>query len=78
MQKIVYEIENRDALFAQLRAGGKAIVEDVTIDFVNGRLINCFVIVDDAPPMGTELLAAADERILALEYENLILKEGLA
>ncbi len=32
----------------------------------------------DQPPGEPDLLAAADERILELEYENLILKEGLA
>lgn len=32
----------------------------------------------EQPPAGNDLLAAADERILELEYENLILKEGLA
>lgn len=49
--RIYYEIENRDALFAQLAAEGKEVVSDVTIDLdENGRLTNCYCEVIDAPP----------------------------
>lgn len=47
MNRIDYEIENRDALFAQLVIEGKIIIEDVTIDLVDGRLSTCYFIVDD-------------------------------
>lgn len=76
-QRIEYEIENRASVFAQIAADGKVVVEDVTIDLVDGRLTNCFVEVIDAPAAEPDLLAEADERILALEYENLLLQERL-
>ena len=76
-QRIEYEIENRASVFEQIEADGKVVVEDVTINLVDGRLTNCFVEVIDAPATEPDLLAAADERILELEYEILLLQEGL-
>ena len=80
--QINYEIEQRSELIAWLDASGLEMSEDETINLVNGRLTNCFLIARSANQVvkgeTADLLAAADERILALEYENLILKEGLA
>ena len=76
-QRIEYEMENRASVFAQIAVDGKVVVEDVTINLVDGRLTKCFVEVIDAPAAEPDLLAVADERILALEYENLLLQEGL-
>ena len=49
MERIDYEIENRDATFAALAAAGRQIVEDVTINLVDGVLQTCYCIVQDAP-----------------------------
>ena len=77
--KVEYQFQNRDATLTQIMNAGKIIVEDATIDLdENGIPTNCFVIADDAPPAEPDLLAAADQRILDLEYENLMLQEGLA
>ena len=76
MQRIDYKIEERNTLFAQLRAAGKVVAEDVTIDLdANGIPRTCYCIIEDAQP---DLLAEADARILELEYQNIILREGLA
>ncbi len=79
MQKVEYPFENREAMIEQLDAEGKRRVEDILID-LDANLIpqTCYFIVYDEQPSDPDLLAAADGRILALEYENLILKEGLA
>ena len=51
MQRIDYEVEDRDTIFAQIASEGKMVREDVTIDLdENGRLTNCYAIVEDAPP----------------------------
>ena len=51
MGRIYYQIENRDALFAQLAAEGKVVVSDTTINLdENGRLTDCSCEVIDAPP----------------------------
>lgn len=78
MQKVEYRFENREAVMEQLDAEGKRRTEDVLID-LDANLIpqTCYFMVEDTPPPDPDLLAAADERIIALEYENLILKEGL-
>ena len=62
--------------FAQIAVDGKVVVEDVTINLVDGRLTKCFVEIIDAPAPEPDLLAAADERILELEYELILAKEG--
>ena len=80
--QINYEIEQRSELIAWLDASGLEVSEDKTINLVDGRLTNCFLIARSADQAvdgeTADLLAEADERILELEYENLILKEGLA
>lgn len=79
MEKRTYNISDRDTVFIQAASEKKTVVEDVTTDLdENGRPTKCFVVVEDVPPAEPDLLAEADERILELEYENLILKEGLA
>lgn len=51
MEVIRYEIENRDAVAAQLAAEGKIVVSDTTIGLdENGRLEHCYCEVEDAPP----------------------------
>ena len=78
MQRVDYNIADRDETFANLLAAGKNIVEDVTIDLdENGAPQTCYFMVEDAPEPQPDLLAEADARILELEYENLMLKEGL-
>ena len=78
MEIVEYRFENRETVIEQLDAEGKRRIEDVLID-LDANLIpqTCYFMVEDAPPTDPDLLAAADERILTLEYENLILKEGL-
>ncbi len=49
MARIDYNIEDRDATLAALTAAGRQIVEDVTIDLVDGVLQTCYCIVQDAP-----------------------------
>lgn len=50
MERINYNIADRDALFAQLRAEGKAIVEDVTIDLdEHGVPQTCYCVAVDMP-----------------------------
>lgn len=63
--RVNYEIENRDTVSAQLKADGKVIVEDVTIDLVDGRLTNCYFEVIDAPPTFKDETA---DMQAALEY----------
>lgn len=77
MERIDYIITERDVLFANLRAAGKSIVEDVTINLdAQGVPQTCYCIVEDAPEPQPDMLAEADARILELEYENLLLKGG--
>ena len=79
MRKVEYRLENREAVIEQLDAEGKRRIEDVLINLdANHIPQTCNFIVDDTPPSDPDLLAAADKRILTLEYENLILKEGLS
>lgn len=85
MERRTYQIEERDAVLAQLLTEGKQYNDYTLEPDENGRYTNCYVEISDTlafePPLEddtTALLAAADERILELEYENLILKEGLA
>ena len=79
MEKRMYEIEERAATLAQIEAEGKTYVADNIIDLdENGRPTNCYFMVVDAPPPEPDLLAEADEYILELEYQNLLLKEELA
>lgn len=47
MERIDYEIEQRQAVIDQIAARGRTVVEDVTIDLVDGRLANCYFIVED-------------------------------
>lgn len=50
-ERIVYEIEDRDVVYAQIIAEDKAVVNDVTIDLdENGRHTTCYFDVIDAPP----------------------------
>ena len=70
---INYEIENRNALFAQLKSEGKEVVSDVTIGLdENGRLKECYCEVVDTPPAEpdetADLLEAA--AIMGLEPEE--------
>ncbi len=77
MQRIDYTVAERDALFENLRAAGKSIVEDVTINLdTQGVPQTCYCLVTDAPKPQPDLFAEADARILELEYENLMLKGG--
>jgi hypothetical protein len=46
--RIDYNIENRDTVLADLAAQGKRVVEDNTINLVNGVLQDCYCIVEDA------------------------------
>ena len=79
MQKVEYRFKNREAVIVQLEVEGKRRVEDILIDLdANFIPQTCYFMVEDTPQSEPDLLAAADERILALEYENLILKEGLS
>ena len=79
MERIEYTIETRDATLAALTEAGKIIVEDVTINLdAQGVPQTCYCVVVDMPEPQPALLAEADARILDLEYENLLLKEGLA
>lgn len=78
MQKVEYRFENREAVIEQMDAEGKRRIEDILIDLDVYHIPQiCYFIVEDAPPSDPDLLAAADERILVLEYENLILKAGM-
>jgi hypothetical protein len=78
MEHIDYAFSQRDAMLENLRASGKSIVEDVTIDLdAQGVPQTCYCMVVDAPEPQPDLLADADARILDLEYENLLLKGGL-
>lgn len=53
MERMDYDISVRDALFANLAAAGKIVVEDVTIDLDgNGRLTTCYCIVTNAEEAG--------------------------
>jgi len=54
VERINYEIENREAIIAAIAAAGKVIVEDIMIDIVDGRHTNCFFMVVDAPPAEVE------------------------
>lgn len=47
MERIDYEIEDRQALMDQLAAENRHVVEDVTINLVDGRLTTCYFIVED-------------------------------
>jgi hypothetical protein len=49
-ETILYEIENRAQVFADIEANGWAIEHDATIDKVNGRYTNCKVVVETEPP----------------------------
>ncbi len=76
--KISYEIENRDAVIAQIRADEKNIVMDVTIDIVGERLSNCYFIVEDAPaepPPGGDSEEMDDMRA-ALDTLGVVPEEG--
>ena len=75
--RIEYQIEDRGTVIEQINASGMVIVNDVTINLVNGRFATCYFEVVDAPLIEPSL-ADADARILELEYENLLLQEGLA
>ncbi len=79
MEKRPFHFFDYDSALLQIAAEGKAAVERVLIDLdENGIPTNCYFIVQDLPSAEPDLLAAADQRILELEYENLILQEGLA
>lgn len=79
MQKVYYEIENREEALMQIEAAGKMVVEDVTIDIVGERLSNCYFVVDDAPaeptPPGGDTEEMADMRA-ALETLGVAPEEG--
>lgn len=78
VNRIDYQLKNRDAVLAQIAANGQVYVEDVTIDLDEADVPQtCYFLVEDAPPAQPDLLAEADARILELEYENLMQKEGL-
>ena len=49
MERTDYEIQNRDTVLADLVAQGKQVIEDVTINLVNGVLRDCYCIVENAP-----------------------------
>lgn len=80
MERIDYNIADRDTLFETLRAAGKTIVEDVTIDLdTQGVPQTCYCMVVDAPEIAPQpdLLAEADARILDLEYALCLAEGGL-
>lgn len=78
MERIEYNISERETLFANLRAAGKAIAEDVTINLdANGVPQECYCMVVDAPEPQPDLLAEADATILDLTYRLLLAEGGL-
>jgi hypothetical protein len=48
MERIDYNIEDRDTVLADLAAQGKQMIEDVTINIVDGVLQTCYCIIQDA------------------------------
>lgn len=77
-KRLDYNFADRDTALAALAAAGKQVVEDVTINLdAQGTPQTCYFMAVDAPMPQPDLLAEADARILDLEYENLMLKEGL-
>ncbi|HMM31889.1 MAG TPA: hypothetical protein PKB13_08955 [Clostridia bacterium] len=79
MDRIDYNISEREALFANLRAAGKDIAEDVTINLdAQGVPQTCYCMVVDAPEPQPDPLAEAYTQIVDLSYENLLLKGGVS
>ena len=58
MERIDYEIEDRQAVMDQIAADGKAVVEDVTINIVDGRLTSCYLLVVEAQNESADMSAA--------------------
>jgi hypothetical protein len=77
--RVDYSIKDRDTVITGLIVQGKRITEETLINLdVQGVPQTCYFIVEDAPTPQPDLLAEADARILQLEYENLLLKGGVA
>lgn len=78
MQRIDYNFSDRDATLANIRAVGKVVTQDVTIDLdAQGVPQTCYCIAEDAPEPQSDLLAEADATILDLTYRLLLAEGGL-
>lgn len=77
-ERIPFEFSNKDVALEQVLNSGKAVLETVMINLDENHIpTNGYFVVVDAPPPQPDLLAHADARILDLEYQLILAKEGL-
>lgn len=70
MERVTYEIENRGAVMERIQGSGKVIVNDVTVDIVNGRFTTCYFDVEDAPATTAREDMLAALTLLGVEQEE--------
>ena len=79
MRKIPYNPQNKQSVLQQIAAYNKIVIEDAIHGLdENGNYTDCFLIILEDTIPAEDMLAEADMKMLNLEYENILLKEGLS
>lgn len=79
MRKIPYTPQTKQNILQQITAYNKTVTEDAMHGLdENGNYTDCYLTILENSIPAEDMLAEADMKMMNLEYENILLKEGLS